>query len=158
MHIEQYLANQGVWFETILHRPTYTAEAAARAMHASPTEVVKGVLIRADEYVVAVVPAYTHVDLVAVRKALDADDVLLVHESDLIKHFPDCEPGAVPPFGSLYDMASIVDESLAEQPDITFCGNRHGEAIRMRYQDYCRLEQPRVASISRVREPVEVAR
>ena len=79
MHIEQYLTNRNVWFEMILHRPAFTAQAAVRAMHVSPTEVAKGVLIKADELVVAVVPAHAHVDLVAVRKALDADDALLVH-------------------------------------------------------------------------------
>jgi Ala-tRNA(Pro) deacylase len=158
MHIEQYLTNKGVWFEMILHRPAFTAQAAVRAMHVSPTEVAKSVLIKADDYIVAVVPAYTHVDLAAVRHVLGAEDVLLVHESELINHFPDCEPGAIPPFGTLYDMATVVDESLAKQLEITYCGNRHSEAIRMRYQDYCRLEQPRVASIARVREPLEVAR
>ncbi len=155
MHIEQFLANRGVWFETILHRPAYTA---VRAMHVAPTEVAKGVLIKADGLVVAVVPAYAHVDLVAVRKVLDADDVLLVHESELLQHFPDCEPGAVPPFGSLYSLTTIVDESLAEQSEIIFCGNRHREAIRMQYHDFQELERPQIAAIARVREPAGTAR
>ena len=158
MHIEQYLTNRGVWFETILHRPAYTAQAAVRAMHVSPTEVAKGVLVKADELVVAVVPAYAHVDLVAVRKALDADDVLLIHESELVKHFPDCESGAVPPFGSLYGLPTIVDESLAEQAEIVFCSNRHREAIRMQFHDYRDLERPKIAAIARVQEPAEAAR
>lgn len=157
MHIEQYLTNRGVWLETILHRPTFTAQAAARAMHASPTEVAKGVLLKADEYVV-VVPAYTHVDLVGVRKLLGADDVLLVHESELLRHFPDCESGAVPPFGSHYGMVTILDESLAKEPEITFCGNRHREAIRMRCQDFLEIERPTIAAVARVPEPVETAR
>jgi Ala-tRNA(Pro) deacylase len=158
MHIEQYLTNQGVWFETILHRPAFTAQAAVRAMHVSPTEVAKGVLIKADELIIAVVPANAHVDLVAIRKVLDADDAMLVHESDLIKHFPDCEAGAVPPFGSLYGLSTLVDESLTEQAEIIICGNRHREAIRMQFQDFRALERPQVAAIARVREPVEAAR
>jgi Ala-tRNA(Pro) deacylase len=158
MHIEQYLTNQGVWFEMIQHRPAFTAQAAARAMHASPTEVAKGVLIKADEYVLAVVPACTHVDLVAVRKVLGADDVFLVHESELLKHFPDCESGAVPPFGSRYGMVTVLDESLAKEPEITFCGNRHCEAIRMRCQDFLEIERPTIAMVARVPEPVETAR
>ena len=158
MHIEQYLTNRNVWFEMILHRPAFTAQAAVRAMHVSPTEVAKGVLIKADELVVAVVPAHAHVDLVAVRKALDADDALLVHESDLIKHLPDCEAGAVPPFGSLYGLPTIIDESLAEQTEIVFCGNRHREAVRMQFHEFRELERPQVAAIARVREPAEAAR
>ena len=155
MHIEQFLINKGVWFETILHRPTFTARATARAMHASPTEVAKGVVVKADGYVLAVVPADAQVDLSAIRKELKATDVALVHESELTKHLPDCEEGAVPPFGSLYDMRTVIDESLTLEPEFTFCGNRHREAIRMQYQNFQEIEHPQVAAIARFREPVE---
>jgi Ala-tRNA(Pro) deacylase len=157
MHIEQFLTNKGVWFEMILHRPAYTAQAAVRAMHVSPTEVAKGVLIKADDYVVAVVPAFSHVDLVAVRAVLDAEEVALVHEPELLKHFPDCESGAVPPFGSLYGMRTVIDESLTHQPEILFCGNRHREAIRMQYHDFRDIERPIIAAIARIPESAETA-
>ena len=156
MHIEQYLTNRGMWFEMILHRPTFTARASARAMHASATEVAKGVLIKANgDYIVAVVPADAQVDLAAIRKLLEAADVTLVHESELTKHFPDCEEGAVPPLGSLYGMRTIIDETLARESEITFSGNKHREAIRMRYQDLEEIERPQVAAFARFREPVE---
>jgi Ala-tRNA(Pro) deacylase len=155
MHIEQLLTNRGVWFEMIVHRPTFTARATVRAMHASPVEVAKSVLIKVGEYVVAVVPADSQVDLAALRRLLEASDAALVHESELTKHFPDCEEGAVPPFGSLYGMRTIVDESLTREPEIIFCGNKHREAFRMRYQDFEEIEAPQIASIARVREPVE---
>jgi Ala-tRNA(Pro) deacylase len=114
-------------------------------------------LIKADDYIVAVVPAYSHVDLVAIRKVVDAEDVVLVHESELMKHFPDCESGAVPPFGSLYGMRTVIEESLTHQPEIIFCGNRHREAIRMQYQDFRDIERPKVAAIARIPEPAETA-
>ncbi len=155
MHIEQYLTNKGVWFEMILHRPTFTAQATGRAMHVPTTEVAKGVLIKADGYVLAVVPAYSHVDLVAIREVLDADDVVLVHESELMNHFPDCELGAIPPFGSLYGMRTVVDDSLSHQPEIIFCGNRHREAFRMQYHEFREIERPQIAAIARIPEPVE---
>lgn len=156
MHIEQYLTNKNVWFETILHRPAYTAQAAGRAMHVPPTEVAKGVLIKADDLVLAVVPANSQVNLTAIRQALESDDAYLVHESELERHFADCEPGAVPPFGSLYGMRTIIDESLTEEPEITCVGNRHREAIRMRYQDFRELENPEVAAIARFPEPARI--
>jgi Ala-tRNA(Pro) deacylase len=155
VHIEQYLTNKDVWFEMILHRPTFTAQAAGRAMHVPSTEVAKSVLIKADQYLLVVVPAYAHVDFVALREELDADDVILVHESELIKHFPDCELGAVPPFGSLYGMRTMIDESLTHETEIIFCGNRHREAIRMQFHDYRDIERPQVAAIARVHEPAE---
>ena len=152
MHIEQYLANKGVWFEVILHRPTYTAQATSRSIHMPSGEIAKGVLVKADDYVVAVVPANCQVDLAAIREALEADDCYLVHESELEQHFPDCEPGAVPPFGSLYGMQTLIDESLSRTPEITCIGNRHREALRLRYQDFHKLERPQVASIARSTE------
>lgn len=153
MHIEQYLTNKGIWFEMILHRPAYTAQAISRAMHMPSGEVAKGVLVKADDYVLAVVPACCQVDLAAVREALEADDCYLVHESDLPQHFPDCEPGAVPPFGSFYGMRTLIDESLAQKPEITCTGNRHREAFRMHYHDFHALERPQVAAIARFPEP-----
>lgn len=86
-----------------------------------------------------------------------ADDAYLVHESELFRHFPDCEPGAVPPFGSLYGMRTVIDESLTQKPEITYCGNQHREAIRMRYQDFREVEHPQVAAIARFPEPAESA-
>jgi prolyl-tRNA editing enzyme YbaK/EbsC (Cys-tRNA(Pro) deacylase) len=65
--------NKDVWFEMILHRPTFTAQADGRAMHVPCTEVAKGLLMKADQYVLAVVPAYAHVDFVAIREALDVE-------------------------------------------------------------------------------------
>jgi Ala-tRNA(Pro) deacylase len=86
-----------------------------------------------------------------------AHDVILVHESELMKHFPDCELGTVPPFGSFYGMRTIIDESLSHEPEIIFCGNRLREAFRMRYHDFHDIERPQVAAIARILEPVETA-
>jgi Ala-tRNA(Pro) deacylase len=115
------------------------------------SEVAKTVLLRADrgfQYVVAVLPAPRHVDLDRVATALGRSKLELATEVEIAEHCPDCEMGALPPFGSQYGMPTIVDEALAEDEEIVFEGNTHHESIRMRFADYRRLEQPLIARIS----------
>jgi len=148
MHLEQFLKNREVWFEVIKHRPTFTAQTTARALHIAADEVAKTILLRADGHdVLAVVPAGASADLSAIKKLLKTDDVTLVYESDLLAKFPDCEEGCLPPFGSQYGMQTVLDESLSNEPEIVVEGNTHAEAIRIRYQDYVKLERPLVANI-----------
>lgn len=148
MHVEQYLTNQRVWFELIKHRPTYTAQTTARALHAEASEVAKSVMLKAgDRWVLALVPAGSTVSLSGLREQLNVADIVLVHEGEIQKKFPDCELGALPPFGSQYGMTTIVDEALSTKPEIIFEGNTHIEAIRMRFADYVKLEHPLVADV-----------
>ena len=69
-------------------------------------------------------------------------------EFDIAAHCPDCDFGALPPFGSRYGMKTIVDSSLAEDEEIVFAGDNHQEAIRMQFDEYDRLEQPMIASFA----------
>ena len=149
MHIEQFLTNQGVRFEVIKHRPTFTAQSTARVLYVVASEVAKSVLLRADDdYVLALIPGMATVDLAAIKRLLQSDNVALVSEFELPRIVPDCQLGSVPAFGSEYGMKTIVDESLAKEADIVIEGNTHAEAIRMRYADYVKLERPLVARIA----------
>jgi Ala-tRNA(Pro) deacylase len=96
----------------------------------------------------AVLPATYYVYPELARQALDAHTLSLATEEECGRMFPDCEVGALPPFGSLYGLPTIIDTSLTEDEQIVFEGNTHHEAIRMKFQDFRRLEQPQVASIA----------
>jgi Ala-tRNA(Pro) deacylase len=116
----------------------------AQLLHVSGKEVAKTVLLRTDEgYVMTVLPANQHVDLGEVRQCLGVMWVEMASESEMDRLFPDCERGAMPPFGSLYHLQTLVDESLAEDEQIVFEAQNHEEAIRMAYRDYEALEHPR---------------
>ena len=155
MYIEQFLANHDVWFEVIRHDRTYTAQTTARALHIRSQEVAKSVLVKVDSGIVlAVVPGNASLNLTALNQRLKGHSVSLLPESEMIARFPDCEVGALPPFGSQYGMTTVVDEGLAREPEIVFEGNTHSEAIRMRYEDYARIEQPLVGQIALQSEPV----
>ncbi len=93
----------------------------------------------------AVVPSNHRVRLEDLRELAHSDDVRLAHEYEFQRHFPDCEAGAMPPFGNLYDMSTYVSPKLAAEGEIAFNAGSHTELIKMSWADYERLVRPRVA-------------
>jgi Ala-tRNA(Pro) deacylase len=144
MKLDELLTNRKISFERLHHRPAYTAQRVAQILHVPGQELAKTVLLRTDEgYVMTVLPANQQVDLEQVRQCLGVAWVELASESEMERIFPDCERGAMPPFGSIYHLQTLVDESLAEDEQIVFEAQSHEEAIRMNYRDYEAVENPR---------------
>ncbi len=155
MKIPEFLRSIEVNFDVISHRDTYDAQHLAESLHVSGREVAKTVLLRADHgysYIVVVLPANKSVDFERVSQALGGSHIELATELEIKQHCPDCEIGALPPFGSQYGMRTLVDGSLAEDDNIYFEGNTHHEAIRMKFADFRRIEQPLVASLATERQ------
>jgi Ala-tRNA(Pro) deacylase len=151
MNVQRFLSERGVEFEAIRHRPTFDAQRMAQAVHAPGREVAKTVLLRADQgdaYVVAVLPATRQVDLDRAGELLGGAQLELATEIEIQECCPDCEIGALPPFGSQYGMRTIVDESLTEDEEIVFEGNTHEESIRMRFEDFRQVEEPLIGSFT----------
>lgn len=143
MKLDQLLASRRIAFEPLHHREVFTANRLAQELHVPGKEVAKTVLLRAgDGYALAVLPATRRVDLERIRQRLGEARVEMASEEEMERLFPDCERGAIPPFGSLYQLRTVVDESLAEDEQIVFEANCHHEAIRMAYRDYVALEHP----------------
>jgi Ala-tRNA(Pro) deacylase len=115
-------------------------------------EVAKAVLLRANHgyrYIVAVLPSTHRVDLEAVARAIGGAEVQLASEIEVGQRCPDCEFGVLSPFGSQYGAETIVDKSLTVDEQILFEAQTHHEAIRMKYADFCRIENPTVAEFAR---------
>ena len=151
MNVKEFLSSQHVPYEVVEHPSTYGAQRLASVLHIPGKNVAKTVLLRANHNyrgVVAVLPASASVDLEKVSKALGGSAVELANEQEVAEHCPECELGVLPPFGSLYEMITMVDESLSHDDEITFEGNSHSEAIRMKYADFKALESPLVVSFS----------
>lgn len=146
----ELLEREHVHYEVLHHPRTYTAQGAAAALHVRGREFAKAVILKTDDgrLVMAVVPAPRPVDLAAAAHALGAR-VSLAPEDEFLRQFEDCEPGAEPPFGTLYGMSVCVDESLRRERDIVFNAGNHDEAIRMRYGDFERIVHPEVLPLSR---------
>ena len=143
MRVPLFLADNRVPFESLSHAPAYTAQRRASYLHVSGRQLVKSVLLRAPAgCLVAVLSADARVDLTALEPTLGGP-VRLAAADEIPALFRDCEWGALPPFGSLYGLATVLDDGLDSQALIVFEGHCHGEAIRMRCRDYERLERPR---------------
>jgi Ala-tRNA(Pro) deacylase len=147
-HLETYLNDQDVRYVTISHSPAYTAMEIAHAAHVPGKELAKTVIVKLDgEMAMAVLPATEQLDLERLRDATGANLVELADESDFAPRFPDCEAGAMPPFGNLWDMDVFVDQRLREDEKIAFNAGNHRELIQLTYSDFERLVQPTVLEI-----------
>src|SRR5205085_8172829 len=124
MNVQKFLEQRNVLFQMLDHAPTYAAQRLAQVGHVSGEEVAKVVLLRADDgFVLAVLPATRSVNVARVRELVGAATVKLATEPECGQCFPDCELGALPPFGSKYGLRTLVDRSLSEDDEIVFEGN-----------------------------------
>jgi Ala-tRNA(Pro) deacylase len=143
MKLDQLLNARQVAFERLHHPAMYGAQRVAHTLHIPGKEMAKPVLLRTEEgYVITVLTANQRVDLERVRRCLEEDWVEIASEAEMKRVFPDCEVGVMPPFGSLYNVQTLVDEALTEDESIVFEGPNHEEAIRMAYKDFEALEHP----------------
>jgi Ala-tRNA(Pro) deacylase len=94
----------------------------------------------------AVITAASKVDLQRLGQVASGR-VELATEEEFGGLFPECEVGAMPPFGHLYDMPVYADEMLREDEEIAFNAGNHIDLIQMAYVDYERIAEPVVARI-----------
>ena len=143
MCIRNYLQNRHVRFEVLLHRPAPSAARMAETVHVPGRTVAKGVLVRADgSFVLAVLPSTHRIDLDRLAAILGVEEVRIATEPEVMAIFHDCERGALPPFGRIYGLSTIVDTALAGGSEIVFVGNSRHEGVRMRFRDYEAIESP----------------
>ena len=146
--LKAFLDEHHVEYTMMTHSPAYTAQAAAATLHCPGKELAKTVVLRAGEdTLLAVLPASYHVSLKKLA-AVVGKTVRLATEQEFIGLFPDCELGAMPPFGELYKLPVCVDESLTADEEIVFNAGTHRDAIRMRYDDFARLAKPKIGTFA----------
>lgn len=148
--LKVFLDEQSVMYQSLHHRPDFTAQETAAVTHTPGREFAKTVLIRIDDQVAMVVlPAHHRVDFTALHEAFGAKHLRLCTEEEAQQVFPDCEPGAAPPFGTLYGVMVILSDAMAGDDYVTFNAGTHEEAVRMRYLDFVKLVRPRMMPCSR---------
>jgi len=153
--LKEYLDREHVHYDMLPHPEAFRALAIAHALKTPEKEMAKVVIVKVDErFVMAVLPASWQVDLHRLREIFMTHHVRLATEDEVKDLFPDCEVGAMPPFGILYGLPVYVDRSLIEDEEIVFQAGTHSEAIRMRYADFAALVLPVVGEFHR--SPSEV--
>lgn len=147
--IKQYLDLYKIPYEHHTHRTAYTAQEIAAEEHIPGKMMVKTVVVKADDsFVMALLTGSEKLDLGAFKEALGAKEVRLAIESEFRELFPDCDVGAMPPFGNLYGIPVWVEESLTKDPEIVFNAGTHQDTIRMKYEDFARFVKPKVYSFA----------
>jgi Ala-tRNA(Pro) deacylase len=147
--ITGFLDSHKLKYILIQHSPAFTAREVAVAAHIPFRELAKTVVLSVgNEHVLAVLPATEMVNLTVIRQALGTPAVHLTNESAFNVLFPDTEVGAMPPFGNLFNMNVIVSQSLTEDEEIAFNAGSHRDLIKMSYEDFERLVQPKVLAFS----------
>lgn len=147
--LEAYLRENGVPFQTRHHPRAITAQEVAAIEHIPGKMLAKVVMVSTNgEMAMLALPASRQVDLRLAGEVLGAGEVRLSEENEFESAFPDCEVGAMPPFGNLYDLPVYVEESLAEDETIVFRAGTHTDTMSVSYEDFERLVQPTVGGFA----------
>ncbi|HET7183835.1 MAG TPA: YbaK/EbsC family protein [Terriglobales bacterium] len=151
--LKDFLDRNEIKYELIHHPTTYTAQLTAVSSHLRPEELAKVVMVNRDgKLAMVVVSASRRVDITALHTGSAASSLRLASELEFKQRFPDCDAGAMPPFGNLYGMDVFVDEGVARQASIAFNAGSHEEVIRLAYEDFERLVKPKVLKFSTAAE------
>lgn len=152
MHINKvkaFLDSHQIEYISLTHSKAYTAQGIAAISHIPGQQLAKTVIVKLDgALAMAVLPASYQVDLQALKKVVGVMDAELATEREFKQHFPDCETGAMSPFGNLYGIPVYVDDTLARDSEIVFNAGSHHELIKLAYKDFERLVRPDVLNFS----------
>jgi Ala-tRNA(Pro) deacylase len=141
--LKNFLDSNGVKYITIVHSTAFTSQEIAASVHVKGKEFAKCVIVKSGEnFFMLVVPSYHKVNFEKAKVALNVSELKLATEDEFRRIFPDCETGAMPPFGNLYGVPVYVDEKFKANEEISFNGGTHNDVVRMRMSDYVRLVNP----------------
>jgi Ala-tRNA(Pro) deacylase len=144
--LQEFLDSHNIKYVVISHSVGYTAQGIAALTHISGKELAKTVIVKLDgALAMVVVPAASQVDLSRLKSVTGATNAVLATEQEFKDKFPDCETGAMPPFGNLYDLPVLADDSLTRDKEIAFNAGSHRELVRMAWDDFEKLVKPRMA-------------
>lgn len=147
--LKEFLDHNHVKYVSIKHSKAYTAQEVAASAHVSGRAMAKVVMVELDgSLAMAVLPADRKIVLQDLREVTGSDEAQFATEAMFKDHFPDCELGAMPPFGNLYGVEVFVALGLVSNPEIAFNAGSHEEIIKMAYADFERLVKPYVVSFT----------
>lgn len=143
--LKEFLDQHHIKYLTISHSPAFTAQQVAESAHISGKEIAKIVIVKLDDKLTMIVlPSTSKIDLDQLKESTHAKKAELASEYEFKDKFPECELGAMPPFGSLFGMEVFVVKGLGNNKQIAFNAGSHSELFQMTYDDFIRLESPKV--------------
>jgi Ala-tRNA(Pro) deacylase len=143
MKLKAFLDGHGVHYVSIQHSVALTAAEVAESVQVKGRDFAKTVIVKMGSVMAMVVlPASRRIVLYDLREMLGSVELRLATEAEFKGAFPDCELGAMPPFGNLYGLPVYVEASLADEAEIAFNAGTHREVIQMAYEDFAGLVKP----------------
>ena len=147
--LKEFLDSHNVKYVTISHSRAFTAQETATSAHIPGKELAKTVMVKMNgKMAMAVLPASAKVDFDILKKATGSATIEIANEKEFKDLFPDCEIGAMPPFGNLYGMEVFAAKSLTEDREIAFNAGSHRELVKLTYKDFEKLVKPKVITFS----------
>jgi len=148
--ISDFLKRERVPYTLFVHRAAYTAQHEAEVSHIQGRHWAKIVVCFADsEPIQAVLPAHLMVDLERLAALAQAHEVRLAREAEIWGMYPECELGAMPPFGPIYKQRVFVDRSFVGDPEMVFNAGTHTDALCMHYNDFAEIVRPTVGTFAK---------
>jgi Ala-tRNA(Pro) deacylase len=146
--LKELLDEAKVSYEAYNHPLAYTAQEIAAQQHFSGKEMAKVVMLEVDgKLFMGVIPGSRKINLNTAKASLAAKEVRLATEDEFISRFPECEIGAMPPFGNLFGLPVIVDPALEKDEHIYFNAGNHMQTVRIKYRDFATLVKPQIARL-----------
>lgn len=143
--LQKFLDSHQVPYKTISHASAYTAQEIAEKAHIPGRLLAKSVILKVDDHLIMLVePADTKLNLKELQRLLGAKSIQLASESEFREKFPECEVGAMPPFGNLYNMDVFMDDWLLKNNRIVFNAGSHEDLVEMSFNDFTSLVKPQV--------------
>lgn len=144
-----YLNDKKVLFELHHHPRSVSAMRTAAVQHVSGKHFAKAVVVRGGgRPLLAVLPAHLRLDLDKLSRLSRIDDLELVEEAEFFNLFPNCEVGAMPPFGHMFDMDIYIDDDIAVAPEVHFNACTHSHTISLSGKDFLKAAEGVVGDIS----------
>jgi Ala-tRNA(Pro) deacylase len=151
--LKELLDEAKISYEVYNHPLAYTAQEIAAQQHISGKEMAKVVMLEADDHLImGVIPGSQKIHLNTAKASLGATALRLATEDEFISRFPECEIGAMPPFGNLYGLPVVVDPALEKDEYIYFNAGNHVQTVRLKYKDFAQLVKPRIARLTEERK------
>jgi Ala-tRNA(Pro) deacylase len=146
--LKELLDEAKISYEIYNHPLAYTAQEIAAQQHFSGKEMAKVVMLEVDHrLIMGVVPGSRKLDLNTVKTSLAAKEVRLATEDEFVSRFPECEIGAMPPFGNLFGLPVVADPALEKDEYIYFNAGNHVQTVRITYRDFVQLVRPQIARL-----------
>ena len=156
--LKTFLRTSKVKYITQKHKTAYTAQEIAASQHVPGRQLAKCVLVNTEKGLfLAVLPAIYLVDFAKLKRLLKVKKLGLASEADIKRTFPDADVGAMSVFGSLYNVPTVADKTLAASDKIVCNAGSHTETLTVRFRDFERVAKPKVGAfgihIAEARKP-----